>query len=199
VSGGHGRSPDTEDGLVERTLVERAREGDRDAFAELAEGAIDRLYTVAYRISRNTEIARDATQQALLEAWRDVRNLRDPERWEAWTYRLLVRACYRESRRGRRMTQSIGHLSLGGPWTPDSAVSVADRDELERGFRRLPIEQRVVVVLHHYLGMPLTEVADTLRIPAGTARSRLHIATRRLRAALEADAALPSSREGRPA
>lgn len=180
---------------MERTLVERAGDGDRDAFGQLAAGAIDRLYRVAYRILRDTELARDATQQALLEAWRDLSSLRDPDRWEAWTYRLVVRASYRESARERRLGANVRRLSFATT-SPDTALAVADRDELERGFRRLPTEQRAVVVLHHYLGLPLTEVATTLGIPAGTARSRLHNATRRLRDALTADASLPS-REGR--
>jgi len=181
---------------VQRTLVERAAQGDRDSFAELAGRAIDRLYRVAYRICRDSEIARDATQQALLEAWRDLASLRDPDRWEAWTYRLVVRACYRESRRERRLGGNVLLLSIDRVTIPDAAALVADRDELERVFRRLSAEQRAVVVLHHYVGLPLTEVAVTLGIPAGTARSRLHSATRRLRAALEADTSLPASSEG---
>lgn len=66
-------------------------------------------------------------------------------------------------------------------------MSVADRDQLERGFRRLPREQRSVVVLHRYLGLPLAEVAATLGISTGTARSRLHHAMRQLQVALETD------------
>jgi RNA polymerase sigma-70 factor, ECF subfamily len=179
-----------------RTLVERARSGDREAFNELARGEIDRLYRVAHRILRDTELARDATQQTLLEAWRDLPNLRDADRWEAWTYRLLVRACYRASRHERRLSGDVRLIPIDPVFEPDTAVTVADRDELERGFRRLPTDQRAVVVLHHYLGMPLTEVAQALGIPDGTARSRLHYATRRLRLALEADATEPGSRKG---
>jgi RNA polymerase sigma factor (sigma-70 family) len=189
--------PKTGDWPVQRTRVERAAEGDRDAFAELAAQTIDRLYRVAYRICRDPEIARDATQQALLEAWRDLASLRDPDRWEAWTYRLVVRACYRESRRERRLVGNVHLLSIDQPTVPDSALSLADRDELERAFRGLSAEHRAVVVLHHYVGLPLTEVADALGIPAGTARSRLHHATRRLRAALEApDTGVAASSEG---
>ena len=181
---------------VQRTLVERAGHGDRDAFGQLAGGAIDRLYRVAYRILRDTELARDATQQALLEAWRDLSTLRDPERWEAWTYRLVVRACYKESARERRLGSSVRVLSNERPPSPDTARGVADRDELERGFRRLTTDQRAIVVLHHYAGLPLTEIAATLGIPAGTARSRLHNATRKLRDAITADAGVPNG-EGR--
>ena len=174
---------------MDQDLVERAQRGDRDAFAVLATASIDRLYRVAYRILRDIEAARDATQQALLEAWRDLPTLRDPGRFEAWTYRLVVHACFREARRDQRRLAAVRLLPVEGSSIPDTALSVADRDELERGFRRLPAEQRAVVVLHHYLDLPLTEVAGILDIPAGTARSRLHIATRRLRAAIEADAA----------
>jgi RNA polymerase sigma-70 factor (ECF subfamily) len=184
---------------VERELVERAWLGDRDAFARLAGDSIDRLYRVAYRIARDPEIARDATQQALLEAWRDLSSLRDPDRWQAWTYRLVVRACQRESRRERRQQGDVRLLPMDQGQIDDQATSIADRDELERGFRRLPPDQRAVVVLHHYAGLPLTEVAEILGIPAGTARSRLYVATSRLRAALEADARLPASREGHTA
>jgi RNA polymerase sigma-70 factor (ECF subfamily) len=182
---------------VDEALVERAQAGDAHAFAVLAASAIDRLYAIAYRILRETELARDATQEALLEAWRDLPSLRDPGRWEAWTYRLVVHACYDQRRSERRMSAAIQLFRIDRSSAPDTAISVADRDELERGFRRLPAEQRAVVVLHHYLGLPLTEVADVLGIPAGTARSRLHYATRRLRAALSADAILPATGEER--
>lgn len=183
--------------FVDQALVERAQAGDAHAFALLAASAIDRLYAIAYRILRETELARDATQEALLEAWRDLPSLRDPGRWEAWTYRLVVHACYDQRRSERRMSAAIQFFRTERSSVPDTALSVADRDELERGFRRLPAEQRAVVVLHHYLGLPLTEVADVLGIPAGTARSRLHHATRRLRAAIWADATLPAMREER--
>jgi RNA polymerase sigma-70 factor, ECF subfamily len=181
---------------VERSLVERAQRGDQHAFAVLVTGSIDRLYTIAYRILRDAELARDATQQAFLEAWHDLPSLRDPARWEAWSYRLVVHACYARKRSERRYGAAIRVLTLKDIAFPDVQTSVADRDQLERGFRGLPIEQRAVVVLHHYVGLPLTEVADLLDIPAGTARSRLHNATRRLRGMLEADAATPAERTG---
>jgi RNA polymerase sigma-70 factor (ECF subfamily) len=181
-----------------RNLVERAAQGDRDAFADLAAAAIDRLYRVAYRILRDGDRARDATQEALLEAWRDVSKLRDPDRWEPWTYRLLVRACYRAIRRERgRTTVRLIDPEIGA--IADPMQWVIDRDQLERAFRALPAEQRAVVVLHHYVGLSLTEIAASLGIPDGTARSRLHTATRRMRASLRADVLLTTSNEGRPA
>jgi len=179
-------------------LVERAQAGDRDAFAALATASIDRSYAIAYRILRDMHLAQDATQQALLSAWRDLPTLREPARFEAWLYRLVVRACYAEARSVRRSGGHVRLIEPDSPFDPDPASLLADRDELERGFRRLPPEQRAVLVLHHYLGYPLTEIAETLEIPVGTARSRLHYATRQLRAAIEADAR-PTSPQERPA
>lgn len=176
-------------------LVERAQGGDQDAFSALAAASIDRCYAVAYRILRDMHLAQDATQQALLSAWRDLPALRDPERFEAWLYRLVVRACYAEAARNRQWGAGVRLIPTDTSVAPDSATSIADRDELERGFRRLSPEQRAVLVLHHYLGYPLTEIAATLDIPTGTARSRLHYATRQLRAAIEADARPTSSKE----
>ena len=169
---------------MDRSVVERAARGDRDAFAILAARSIDRLYRIAERILRDPEAARDATQQALLEAWRDLPSLRDPERWEAWTYRLLVRAAYREAGHAYQLSGRVRLLADDGA-IPDTATAIADRDEVEQAFRALGPEHRAVVVLHYYEGLPLTEVAAALGIPAGTARSRLHHAMRRLRAALE--------------
>jgi RNA polymerase sigma-70 factor (ECF subfamily) len=176
-------------------LVERAQDGDQDAFAALVAGSIDRCYAIAYRILRDVHRAQDATQQALLGAWRDLPTLRDPERFDAWLYRLVVRACYAEANQDRRWGAGVRLIPSDRSNLPDSAGDIADRDELERGFRRLSPDQRAVLVLHHYLGYPLTEIAATLGIPVGTARSRLHYATRQLRAAIEADARPTSPKE----
>lgn len=178
--------------------MERARRGDRVAFARLAAENVDRCYAVAVRILRDPHRAQDATQQALLGAWRDLPRLKDPDRFEAWLRRLVVHACYAESRANRRWTASIGLIAGDPTGDPDPAAQVADRDQLERGFGRLSAEQRAVVVLHYYGGYPLTEIAATLGIPVGTARSRLHYAIQQLRAALEADGRALSTEE-RPA
>lgn len=176
-------------------LVERARSGDQDAFAALVAASLDRSFAIAYRILRDVHRAQDATQQAYLNAWRDFPALRDPDRFEAWLHRLVVRACYAEADRERRWVASVRLIPSDGDAVPDTTGGLAARDELERAFRRLPADQRAVLVLHHYLGYPLTEVASTLEIPVGTARSRLHYAIRQLRAAVEADARLPTARE----
>ena len=180
--------------VVDTELIGRAQHGDEQAFASLAVAAGNRLHAVAHRILRDTDLAEDATQQALLTIWRDLPQLRDPARFEAWSYRLLVRACYAEARRTRRWAPNIRLLPVDDPVEADGLSSVVDRDQLERGFRRLSIDHRAVVVLHHYLDLPLDEVAETLGVPVGTVRSRLHHAMRGLRAALEADAR-PAPRE----
>ena len=174
---------------MDRDLVERARGGDRDAFAALVHQVSDSLFTVAHRIMRDMELAEDALQNALLTAWRQLPQLREPDRFEAWVHRILVHACYAEAGRQRRWSATIRVLPEGGPSSPDGSQALADRDELERIFRRLPLEQRAVFVLHHHLGLPLVEIAETLGIPAGTARSRLHYATRALRTAMLAETA----------
>ena len=180
---------------MDRALVEQARRGDREAFAILVHQVSDALYSVAVRILRDSELAEDALQNALVLAWRRVPKLRDPERFEAWIHRILVHACYDESQR-RASIRTVRILPAMGPSTPDETNAVADRDELERAFRHLTIEQRAVFVLHHYVGLPLVEVAELLEIPAGTARSRLHYALAGLREALLAHAQ-PALREGR--
>jgi len=181
-----------------RDLVELAQGGDREAFAALVAMTSDRMYALAARILRDSVIAEDALQGALITVWRQLPTLRDPDRFEAWVRRVLVHQCYAEARRRRAWTANVRVLPVDGPAGPDGIVSIDDRDALDRAFRRLSVEQRAVFVLHHHVGLPLTEIAETLGIPAGTARSRLHYATRILRAAVEADAA-PVAHEGRMA
>src|SRR6187397_1621723 len=173
--------------VMDTELVTRAQRGDREAFALLAIGFADRFLAVARRILRDIDLAEDATQQALLTIWRDLPQLRDPARFDAWSYRLLVRACYAEARRTRLWTPDLRVLPIETS-AGEGLSSVVDRDQLERGFRRLSIDHRAVVVLHHYLDLPIDEVAETLGIPPWTVRSRLHYAMQGLRAALETDA-----------
>lgn len=181
---------------MDRDLVERARRADREAFAVLVHQVSDSLYSVAYRILRDTGLAEDALQNALVLAWRRLPKLRDPDRFEAWIHRILVHACYDESQRTRTWRTSITALPVELAGALDGMSSVIDRDELERAFLRLNVEQRAVFVLHHYLGLPLVEVADLLGVPPGTARSRLHYALIGLRGAL-AVAAESAPGEGR--
>jgi RNA polymerase sigma-70 factor, ECF subfamily len=179
---------------MDTDLVVRAQHGDEEAFASLAVAVGGRLHAVAHRILRDIELAEDATQQALLTIWRDLPQLRDPARFDAWSYRLLVRACYAEGRRTRDWGPNLRLLPVDQPAAAEGLSTVVDRDQLERGFQRLSIDHRAVVVLHHYVDLPLDQVAEILGVPVGTVRSRLFHAMRGLRAALEADAR-PALRE----
>jgi RNA polymerase sigma-70 factor (ECF subfamily) len=180
---------------MDTDLVRLAQNGDKGAFTSLAAALADRFLAVSHRILRDLSLAEDATQQALLSIWRDLPQLRDPARFDAWSYRLLVRACYAEAGRSRRWTPNMRLLPADEPAASTELGTVLDRDQLERGFRRLSLDHRTVVVLHHYLDLPLEQVAETLGIPVGTVASRLHYAVRGLRAALDADAR-PAKRRG---
>lgn len=163
-----------------------AQRGDEEAFAMLVAAHGGRLQAVAHRILRDFDLAEDATQQALLRIWKGLPNLRDPDRFEAWSYQLLVRSCHAEARRTRHWTPGLRLVETDEP-TEDPLIAIADRDQLERAFRSLSVDHRAVVVLHHYLDLPLAEVAEVLGIPVGTAGSRLHYAMKGLHAALDAD------------
>lgn len=169
------------------TLVERARAGDHAAFGDLVDQEADRCFAVAFRITRDRDRAHDAVQRSLLLAWRDLPQLRDPNRFEAWLYRLLVRECWTEQRRMRTWVQRVEPIDGDRPNAGDFTVVVAQRDALERAFGRLSMEHRTVAVLHHYAGLPLAAVADVTGVPIGTVKSRLHHAMQALRAAIEAD------------
>jgi RNA polymerase sigma-70 factor (ECF subfamily) len=172
---------------LDRDLVEMAQRGDRDAFAILARTHGDRLMAIAYRILRDVGRAEDAVQQTLVIAWRELPGLRDPDRFDAWLHRLLVNASYAEARRWRTWNAHVRVLPVDGPPGSDEALAADDRDRLERGFRRLPPDQRAILVFTYYLGLAPAEIAERLGIPVGTARSRLHYAHRAMRAAIEAD------------
>ena len=187
-----------EDDRLDRDVVEQAQRGDREAFGILARTHGDRLMAIAQRILRDVGRAEDAVQQTLVIAWRELPRLRDPDRFDAWLQRLLVNASYAEARRWRTWNANVRVLPVDGPAGPDEAMSVEDRDRLERGFRRLPPDQRVILVFTHYLGLSPTEIAERLEIPVGTARSRLHYAHRAMRAAIEADERPVAVAGGRP-
>jgi RNA polymerase sigma-70 factor, ECF subfamily len=174
---------------VDTGLVKRAQGGDREAFGLLAVPLGDRLFAVATRILRDDDLAADATQQALVSIWRDLPQLRDLARFDAWSYQLLVRACYAERRKERRWSPSLRVVSsdLVGAAEDGTALVIA-RDQMERAARRLSIDHRAVVVLRYYLDLPHAEIAELLGVPVGTVRSRLRYALHGLRAALDADA-----------
>jgi RNA polymerase sigma-70 factor (ECF subfamily) len=160
--------------VQQRGLVEQARQGDHDAFAMLAGAAIARLDAAARLIPRDRELARDAVQDALIRAWRDLPGLRDPDRFDAWLHRLIVHACLDVARRRRRRVIEVELTPMVAPFVGDASSMLADREVLDLALRRLEPAWRAVVVMHYYLGMPLPDVAVELGIPLGTAKSRLH-------------------------
>ena len=145
------------------------------------------MLSLAERLLRDPSLAEDAVQQALLRIWSDIRGLRDPARFEGWSYRLLVRICYAEAKRQPPWTSDENLPEARVPVAADDYDSIAHRDQLERAFARLSVDHRAVVVLHRLRGMPLEQVAEVLEVPVGTVKSRLSRAMEGLRAALEAD------------
>jgi len=171
---------------MDSELVTRAQQGDRDAFANLVASRADRFLAMSYRILRDLALAEDATQQALVAIWRDLPQLRDPARFDAWSYRLLVRACYAEGSHARRWAPNLRVLPADEP-QDDPLEAVINRDQLQRGFERLSLDHRTVLVLQHYLDLTVAEIANVLGVPVGTVASRIHHAMRQLRAAIDAD------------
>jgi RNA polymerase sigma-70 factor (ECF subfamily) len=170
--------------VVTSELVERAQRGDHEAFETLATAAYHRLYAIASRILRDGYAAEDAVQDALVHAWRDVRGLRDPGAFDAWLQRLLINACYDQTRRRRRRPVEVHSLPLEQPSSSDDVQRLVDMDELEQAFRTLSFEHRAVLVLTLYVGLTAPEVARVLRVPTGTVSSRLHYGLRAVRASL---------------
>jgi len=171
--------------MVDPALVERAKHGDRDAYAELANASSNRLFAIALRVLRDRDAAGDALQAALVEIWRSLPGLRDAQAFESWSYRVTLNAC-RTIRRRNRSSIATFELQPTDVAEADSELSVATRDELERAFGRLTVDQRSVLVLHYYRDLPVDEIATTLGVAPGTIKSRLHAARHAMRAALEA-------------
>ena len=174
---------------MQSELVRRAQSGDREAFETLARESYDRMYAFSRRVLRDGAAAEDAVQEALIRIWRDLRSLRDVERFDAWSNRLLVRACHDQWRRTHRIRTDVGEIELERGDTRDDYATVGHRDELERAFAHLSIEHRAVVVLTHYQGYSAADVGEILGIPPGTVYSRLHYALRALRSAIDESSA----------
>jgi len=172
---------------MDRELVTRAQRGDQVAFARLLELIDDRFHGIAYGVLRDMDLAQDAVQAAMLRIWRDLPQLREPDAFEAWAYRLLVRICHGEAKRARRWMAGLPRVDED-QGAARELTAVADRDQLERGFRHLTVDQRAIIVLCHYLDLPHEEAARILGVTEGTARSRLSRALQTLRAALDAEA-----------
>lgn len=181
---------------MDTQAVIRAQRGDEAAFAAVTEATYARLRGVAYRILRDSELAEDATQLALVGIWRKLPRLRDPDRVDAWSYRFLVNACADEARRRHRSVTAIplDREPADGPVAPDRTAIIDDRDQLERAFDCLSVEQRAVVVLRYHLDLTLEDMAAALGVPVGTVNSRLSRAMSKLREAIGPErAAQPAS------
>lgn len=173
--------------MDQRELVERAKRGEHDAFALLAGAAVPRLDAAARLILRNPELARDAVQDGFLRAWRNLPALRDPDRFDAWLRQLVVHSCIDITRRRRRRVVEVELTPINGPSIRDITSVIADREVLDHALRGLDPEWRAIVVLHYFLGLPLPEVAATLGIPLGTAKSRLHRSLAAMRTTITID------------
>jgi len=187
------------EGQVQEELVRLAQRGDAEAFDSLARMVGDRCLAIAVRILREIDLAEDAVQAAMITAWTELRALRDPSRFEPWLHRILTNACYAEARRRKRWSEGLRILPVVDTYGRDEYLTVDDRDLLERAFRRLTTEQRAVLVFHHYIGLSISDVAARTGLPLGTAKSRLHHATRALRASIEADARATATTQERQA
>ena len=149
--------------------------------------ALDRLYALARLILRDSDLAEDAVQEALIHCWRELPRLRDSGRFDAWLNRLLVNAATDQHRRRRRF-QALVSVIPDTSVQSDFSIELAVADELRVAFERLRLEHRVVLVLHHYLDLSVPEIADVLAVPTGTIKSRLHYAAQAMRAAVDAGA-----------
>jgi RNA polymerase sigma-70 factor, ECF subfamily len=172
---------------VDRDLVLRAQRGEESALGALVQRFGNTMHATAHHILRDPDLAADAVQQAMIDIWRKLPQLRDPEAFTGWAYRIVVRAALAEGRAHAVRRTRIEPISEEGHPSADPSGDVHDRDELERGFARLGLEHRAVVVLKHYAGLSIGEIATAMDIPEGTVRSRLFNAIQALRAAVEAD------------
>ena len=173
--------------MDEQGLLERARRGDRQAFAELVRASGARLDATARLILRDPDLAQDAVQETLIRAWRGLPGLRDPASFNHWLHSLVVRACIDLIRRRKRRVIEVDVDPIFESPTLDDTGRIADRDQLDRALARLEPDARAVVVLHFYLDLPLPQVAAMLGIPVGTAKSRLHRSLGMLRSSIAID------------
>jgi RNA polymerase sigma-70 factor (ECF subfamily) len=152
---------------------------------------IDAVYRLSFAILGDEADARDATQDTFVTAWQRVRSLRETDRFDAWLQRVAVNSARMTHRaRRRRSVREIPASRLGGiPDLPATASPAeTDASTLDAALRRLTVEQRSILVLHHLDRRSVADLGDILEIPIGTVKSRLHSARQALQAALDAEA-----------
>ena len=176
---------------IDRSLIDRARNGDLDAFESIVRARMDAVYRLTSAILGDEADARDAAQETFVAAWRQMPGLRDADRFEAWLQRIAVNASRMtlRARRRRRVREIPSSEVVALASRAGSARSPGDVVLLGEAMGRLDVDQRAILVLHHLEGRPLTEIAEILEIPVGTAKSRLFHARQKLEAALKAEAA----------
>jgi RNA polymerase sigma-70 factor (ECF subfamily) len=185
---------------ADELLVRRAAAGDVAAFDRLVSSRIDRCYRLAWSVLLNEADAADATQDALLSAWRELPRLRDASAFDGWLNRIVANAArMARRRRGRLREIPVQAEPEAGPEAAsDGPVHarhasrdldrLVERDAIGRAFDRLRADQRTILALHYVDERPVAEIGRTLGIPGGTAKWRLHAARRALERAMEAEA-----------
>ena len=184
---------------VDDALIRRARSGDAAAFGTLVDTRIDRCYRLAWSILSNDADAADATQDALVSAWRQLPRLRDPAAFDGWLNRIVANAALMARRHRVRLREvSVRPAHLGDktpqpepPQDPHARTAMdelVDNDAIGRAFDRLRPQDRLILVLHHVEERPVAEIARSLGVPVGTAKWRLHAARSALVKAMEAEA-----------
>ena len=184
---------------MEPALIEQAQRGDSEAFDAIVRRKVQAVYGTALAILGSEADAQDAVQEAFVSAWRSIRGLRDPSRFDAWFGRILVNACRATLRRRRgireismsaeaghpgNFEQADAHVELSDP-APALASVAAGADRFDRAFARLGVDDRALLVLRHRDDLAVSEMAERLGIPGGTVKSRLFAARRALERALE--------------
>jgi RNA polymerase sigma-70 factor, ECF subfamily len=168
-------------------VVRAAQMGDQQAFETLANASVDRLYAIASLVLHDRSLAEDAVQEALVRAWRSLKQLRDPELFDAWLRGVLVHACIDAARFAKHERQ-VRELPMDVSDGSDFATQIVDRDAVSRAFASLSPIHRAAFVLRHYQGQSIPEIAKTLAVPLGTAKSRVHYAEQAMARAMDADA-----------
>ena len=181
-------------GIGDAELLAMAADGNADAFDALLSGRLDRLYRMAFGITRSEADARDATQTACVQAWRELPRLRDRSRLDPWLSQILVNSCRmllrgrrRGSVRGLSMDDPDRPLARGGPSVAPAADQFGEADAIRAAFERLDLPTRTLLALHYVAGQPLADIARSMSQPVGTIKWRLSNARRALERALKAE------------